>query len=197
MLRRSLVVYHEQNWSLREYHLVSPEEGSNHKSSEPTTRNKDMDQSRPLSIGNMLTAYLPADVDIRVEGDGTERIIVTEPGREGVLVYHRCPPSQSMPTSNATSPLTSSAYQSRIQDILILGDGHSAWGSFTLTGRIRAYDGLVTMVKEYTVREKGKWLYRGYVFGDTYKTFTGRWRDTWNPETVTGYEGACFMRKMG
>lgn len=35
--------------------------------------------------------------------------------------------------------------------ILLTGTGHSAWGRFILKGRVRAWDGMATLVKEYAV----------------------------------------------
>jgi hypothetical protein len=36
-------------------------------------------------------------------------------------------------------------------EILLTGTGHSAWGRFILKGRVRAWDGMATLVKEYAV----------------------------------------------
>ena len=40
-------------------------------------------------------------------------------------------------------------------EILVTGVGHSAWGRFILKGRIRAWDGLCSLVKEYAVSHPG------------------------------------------
>ena len=37
-------------------------------------------------------------------------------------------------------------------EILLTGTGHSAWGRFILKGRVRAWDGMASLVKEYAVR---------------------------------------------
>lgn len=34
-------------------------------------------------------------------------------------------------------------------DVIVAGEGHSTWGRFTLRGRVRPVDGLVTLVKQY------------------------------------------------
>lgn len=39
-----------------------------------------------------------------------------------------------------------------VKEIRIYGTGRSNWGSFKLTGRVRAFDGLVMLLKEYAVR---------------------------------------------
>lgn len=36
-----------------------------------------------------------------------------------------------------------------ITDTLITGEGHSSWGAFRLRGRIRPWDGMITLVKDY------------------------------------------------
>ena len=53
--------------------------------------------------------------------------------------------------------------------------GHSAWGQFLLKGRVRSYDGMFSITKEYTPDSRGRWLYRGYCVGGN---LVGRWRDT-------------------
>ena len=70
--------------------------------------------------------------------------------------------------------------------------GHSAWGQFLLKGRIRAYDGLFSLTKEYTLGSRGRWLYRGYVISGG--SLVGRWRDTHSPIDMNGYEGTFLVR---
>ena len=60
-------------------------------------------------------------------------------------------------------------------EILLTGSGHSAWGQFNLKGRVRSWDGMFTIIKEYTPDSRGRWIYRGYKVGDS---LVGRWRDT-------------------
>ncbi|KAK0541613.1 hypothetical protein OC845_006972, partial [Tilletia horrida] len=80
-----------------------------------------------------------------------------------------------------------------VDEVLISGVGHSAWGHFILRGRIRAWDGLVTLVKEYRPDGRGRWRYRGYlVAGDR---LVGRWRDTFSPPHMSGYEGCFLLRR--
>ncbi|KAI5476237.1 hypothetical protein MNV49_007937 [Pseudohyphozyma bogoriensis] len=76
-------------------------------------------------------------------------------------------------------------------EILLTGSGHSAWGQFVLKGRIRSYDGMFTVTKDYASdvlnrESRGRWLYRGYVVGGN---MVGRWRDTHTPDDLNGYEG--------
>lgn len=60
-------------------------------------------------------------------------------------------------------------------EILLSGTGHSAWGQFVLKGRVRAWDGMFSIVKEYTPDSRGRWIYRGVLVGGN---LVGRWRDT-------------------
>ena len=49
---------------------------------------------------------------------------------------------------------------------------------------------MLIMTKEYRPDGRGKWLYRGYsVAGGK---LVGRWRDTFTPDNMYGYEG-CFL----
>ncbi|WVR04294.1 hypothetical protein IAU60_001294 [Kwoniella sp. DSM 27419] len=78
-------------------------------------------------------------------------------------------------------------------EMLLTGTGHSAWGKFILKGRVRGWDGMASLVKEYAPDSRGKWIYRGYVLaGDV---FVGRWRDTYTPETFVGYEGTFILNR--
>ncbi|OXB37669.1 hypothetical protein J007_02575 [Cryptococcus neoformans] len=78
-------------------------------------------------------------------------------------------------------------------ELLLTGTGHSAWGNFILKGRVRAWDGMASLVKEYAPDSRGKWIYRGYVLaGDI---FVGRWRDTYTPEAYVGYEGTFIVNR--
>jgi hypothetical protein len=72
-------------------------------------------------------------------------------------------------------------------EILLSGTGHSAWGKFVLRGRVRSWDGMLVMTKEYRPDGRGRWLYRGYVIAGN--RLVGRWRDTFTPEDMSGYEG--------
>ncbi|EIM88647.1 uncharacterized protein STEHIDRAFT_109023 [Stereum hirsutum FP-91666 SS1] len=139
------------------------------------------DQYCPLSMGDPLTAYLPMGVDISVVGGGQERLEVREPGRRETLVYYRCPlpsvPSTDAPTAPSTSnplaasmtttttttttqdklePVTQPTYQRHVHEVLLTGEGHSAWGQFNLVGRVRPYDGLVSLSKVYLDGDRGK-----------------------------------------
>ncbi|CEH19380.1 hypothetical protein CBOM_06708 [Ceraceosorus bombacis] len=79
---------------------------------------------------------------------------------------------------------------SEAYEILLSGTGHSAWGRFILRGRIRSWDGMMIMTKEYRPDGRGRWLYRGYAVAGG--RLVGRWRDTFTPENMSGYEG-CFL----
>jgi hypothetical protein len=64
-------------------------------------------------------------------------------------------------------------------ELILSGTGHSAWGRFNLSGRVRLWDGLVYLLKDYAPENRGRWLYRGYVVGGG--SMVGRWRDTFSP----------------
>jgi len=79
-------------------------------------------------------------------------------------------------------------------EIILYGKGHSAWGHFLLKGRVRPWDGLFSLVKEYVGQGRGRWLYRGYVTAGK-PTLVGRWRDTFTTAEVAGYEGSFVMSR--
>ncbi|SPO19894.1 uncharacterized protein UTRI_00290_B [Ustilago trichophora] len=80
-------------------------------------------------------------------------------------------------------------------EIVLSGTGHSAWGRFVVRGRVRSWDGMLIMTKEYRPDGRGKWLYRGYsVAGGK---LVGRWRDTFTPDNMYGYEGCFLFQRRG
>lgn len=93
------------------------------------------------------------------------------------------------PSFGADEPTENSSMGSQGHrcEILLSGTGHSAWGHFVLRGRVRSWDGMVSMTKEYRPDGRGRWLYRGYVTAGN--KMVGRWRDTFTPQDMSGYEG--------
>ncbi|KAG8939565.1 hypothetical protein FRC00_013802, partial [Tulasnella sp. 408] len=53
-------------------------------------------------------------------------------------------------SNHAASSSAGHEDEEQILDTLITGSGHSAWGPFTLRGRVRQWDGLVTVLKDYS-----------------------------------------------
>ncbi|KAF8761334.1 mitochondrial carrier family [Rhizoctonia solani] len=87
-------------------------------------------------------------------------------------------------------------FEEQILDTLITGEGHSSWGSFKLRGRIRAWDGMIILVKDYdgpNTQGRGRWLYKGYVVSGG--NWVGRWRDTFTSELLSGYEGVFSVTR--
>ncbi|KAJ1300685.1 hypothetical protein OPQ81_002332 [Rhizoctonia solani] len=87
-------------------------------------------------------------------------------------------------------------FQEEILDTLITGEGHSSWGSFKLRGRIRAWDGMIIIVKDYdgpNTQGRGRWLYKGYLVSGG--NWVGRWRDTFTSERLSGYEGVFSVTR--
>ncbi|KEI37590.1 uncharacterized protein L969DRAFT_96118 [Mixia osmundae IAM 14324] len=79
-------------------------------------------------------------------------------------------------------------------EVLLSGSGHSAWGQFTLQGRIRTWDGHFSLVKKYTPDARGAWLYRGQSLGKD--CLVGRWRDTFTRVDQVGYEARLFFLSL-
>ncbi|TIA91768.1 hypothetical protein E3P99_00891 [Wallemia hederae] len=88
---------------------------------------------------------------------------------------------QDTTSVNDTPPINDILIQSDTMDedkeIGLSGLGHSSWGRFTLRGKVRAWDGMFMLCKEYTPDRRGKWFYRGYSLPGG--VLVGRWRDTY------------------
>ncbi|KIM61866.1 hypothetical protein SCLCIDRAFT_120843 [Scleroderma citrinum Foug A] len=140
----------------------------------------DLKVMRPLALGDALSAFFPNGTRIRELSGSLE---VHELGREETLQYARS--------------VRSGMGDPSIVDIIIIGEGHSAWGQFSLYGRIRPLDGLISLIKEYVEGDRGRWFYRGFLVGNVNGQLSGRWRDTHSPPDVFGYEGCFIMSRRG
>lgn len=101
-------------------------------------------------------------------------------------------------------------------ELQLHGVGHSAWGKCVLRGRVRRWDGMMTLLKKYDGLESQCWLYRGYLTPEgamgacwvgfgwfeclcfvndffLWGNLVGRWRDTFTPTHLNGYEGPFVM----
>lgn len=170
-----MVVRHRQTWKLREHHLLAADPSRSDSGIE-----LDSDCVEPLPAGDPLRSYFPTGTQIRESRDGLQ---VQEPNRKDIILYQRAS------VVSDTCGLESRGVA--VQDIIITGEGHSAWGQFNLVGRVRPSDGFVSLSKEYVDGDRGKWLYRGYLVGNVNANLAGRWRDTLTPTDTQGYEG-CF-----
>ncbi|KAJ7222213.1 hypothetical protein GGX14DRAFT_662881 [Mycena pura] len=188
ILQKSVIVRHRQTWKLREHHFVK--HGATYRPPTPGDNlcdggNSDggIDNSHPLSAGDPLRAYLPTESRILETSDGLK---VHDPHHLTDVQYHRAATGLNERDGDTNESET------RVQDIIITGEGHSAWGQFNLVGRVRPCDGFISLCKEYIDHDRGKWIYRGYLVGNVNSNLAGRWRDTLSPAAVPGYEG-CFL----
>ncbi|WVQ78766.1 hypothetical protein IAT38_000857 [Cryptococcus sp. DSM 104549] len=81
------------------------------------------------------------------------------------------------------------------KEILITGRCRTSWGWAKVRGRVRAWDGLVTLCLAYGREPSARWLWRGYLH--TGGHLVGRWRDTFTPENMRGYEGGFGLLRAG
>lgn len=178
VLQRSLVAQHRQTWKLREYHLLEDS------LSEEGLHDVIPSHSKVTSLaaGNPSRGYIPNGTQIHESGD---ELIIHDPTQPEPIVYH----SWTSIRKNAKKDETGRA---KVKDVFITGEGHSAWGQFSLIGRVRPCDGFISLSKEYIDGDRGKWLYRGYLVGDANGNLSGRWRDTLTQPQQSGYEG-CFV----
>jgi len=183
VIQRTVEGLHQQTWKLREHHLVTIDNSG----SDSGIELDDLDNStavNSLNPGDPLYAYFPVGTQVKEYRDG---LTVQEPGRDRALRYQR------ISTIDAQKRDADAVVY--VQDIIITGEGHSAWGQFNIVGRVRPCDGFVSLCKEYIDDDRGKWLYRGYLVGNAVGNFAGRWRDTVSPAPVFGYEGSFAMSR--
>ncbi|KAF5329453.1 hypothetical protein D9619_009109 [Psilocybe cf. subviscida] len=171
IIQGSAVGRHQHTWKLREHYLLGAE-------ATDTDSGVDLEiDDAPLRAGDPLRSYFPTGSQLTEHRDG---VTVHDTQTERVYQYQR------------PSALSGGLH---VRDIIITGEGHSAWGQFNLVGRIRPGDGLISVAKDYVDGDRGKWLYRGYLVGDVSGNLSGRWRDTLSPVNSAGYEGCFFMSR--
>ncbi|KAJ7153448.1 hypothetical protein C8R43DRAFT_446153 [Mycena crocata] len=191
ILQKSVIVRHRQTWKLREHHFVAANSASPVPGNHPSPASdyeEDSDNANPLSAGDPLRAYFPTGTHIKETREGLE---VRDPNRPAELRYTRAAVGANIPPNDNQNE-SDSLSRVQVQDIIITGEGHSAWGQFNLVGRVRPCDGFISLCKEYLDHDRGKWIYRGYLVGNINSNLAGRWRDTLSPAAVPGYEG-CFL----
>ncbi|KAG8872205.1 hypothetical protein FRB97_007876 [Tulasnella sp. 331] len=147
-----------QIWRTKEFHLYSsgvtdylrrtPPESYDH--ALPDADPEDDSSSVILSTGPALNAFFPEKTLLREAHGGLE---VYEPGKQGYLFYKEYVPSSTGEV--ASPPIDADEEEDRILDTIITGSGHSAWGPFSVRGRVRTWDGLLTAVKDYSYSGTG------------------------------------------
>ncbi|PPQ80352.1 hypothetical protein CVT25_003635 [Psilocybe cyanescens] len=176
VIQKGVVGRHQQTWKLREHHLLP----FDHSDSDSGI-DMDADSVTPLHAGDPLRSYFPIGTQIREHREG---VTVQGSGSPHIRRYLRASALETQANREDRPPC--------VQDIIITGEGHSAWGQFNLVGRVRPCDGFISLSKDYVDGDRGKWLYRGYLVGNANGNLAGRWRDTLSPADVPGYEG-CFV----
>ncbi|KAF8900431.1 hypothetical protein CPB84DRAFT_1680454 [Gymnopilus junonius] len=177
IIQKGVVGRHQQTWKLREHHLLS----SDHSDSDSGI-GMDIDDPTPLPGGDPLRSYFPTGTQLREHKKG---LTIQDSASTEARRYYRA-------SVSSTQRGESNEGKRKVRDIILTGEGHSAWGQFNLVGRIRPCDGFVSLSKDYVDGDRGKWLYRGYLVGTANGNLAGRWRDTLSPADVPGYEG-CFV----
>ncbi|KAF8970670.1 hypothetical protein BDZ97DRAFT_1790416 [Flammula alnicola] len=172
IIQKCVVGRHQQTWKLREHHLVTDPTDSD------SGIDMEVDNIIPLRAGDPLRSYFPTGTQIMENRSG---LTVQDSVTGQVYRYMRTSVKRDEEQNEAS-----------VKDIIITGEGHSAWGQFNLVGRVRPCDGFISLSKDYVDGDRGKWLYRGYLVGNANGNFAGRWRDTLSPAEVPGYEG-CFV----
>ncbi|KAJ3542338.1 hypothetical protein NMY22_g3541 [Coprinellus aureogranulatus] len=84
---------------------------------------------QPLSPGDPLRSFFIEGTRLTETEVG---LAAQDPGSESPLLYTRA-----------------GTKHGKIVDVIITGEGHSAWGQFSLTGRVRPCDGFISLSKDY------------------------------------------------
>lgn len=194
-------------FELREHHCLYP--------NEPVGPGKD-----DLDGEDFLNAWLPRDCEIKHLNDAIE---VYDPTTRSSTCYETYQPQgpsgppyspqvyQKLQDSGICNEWIEDSQdaddeedfavheQSGVRDILITGqtgEKHgAAWGHFNIIGRVRPWDGMVTLLRTPRDPEQahsGKWVFRGYVHD---QNFVGRWRETNTAPDTDGYEGGFVVAK--
>ncbi|KAJ7270648.1 hypothetical protein B0H12DRAFT_1229147 [Mycena haematopus] len=133
ILQKSVIVRHRQTWKLREHHFIV--------STGPAPSSV-FDAAHPLAAGDPLRAYIPPGTHINETHDGLE---VRDPSCPTEIRYYRF----ATGSNTCNNVKHDGQPQVEVQDIIITGEGHSAWGQFNLVGRVRPCDGFISLCKEY------------------------------------------------
>jgi hypothetical protein len=133
-MQNILVAQHKQTWRLREYYLY----GSSFPSDTSLQCGNEDSDPEPVASGNALHAYFPIGIHIEETEKGL-KIMVS--GKKPLLYEHA-----DLQDKNRTTKMET---KRRIIDIIITGEGHSSWGEFRLTGRVRPCDGFISLSKDY------------------------------------------------
>jgi hypothetical protein len=92
--------------------------------------------SDPLSDGDPLRAWLPVEATFESSPNG--ELSVWDPITGLYVTYN-----------SKDSNVRGEGEGGEVKDVLITGEGHSAWGQFNLYGRVRPSDGFFCVSKEY------------------------------------------------
>ncbi|CAE6506074.1 unnamed protein product [Rhizoctonia solani] len=199
-------------WRIREHHLV------HRRRRFPLGRTDDEVTGEILPVGDVLDAYIPQAAQFIHHGEpsefSTRPLEVRIPDSTTPLGYRSYnyttldvptdPPPTQIQTNSAMSVPDSMdldqpqppklgdgdhEFEEKILDTLITGEGNSPSGSFKLRGRVRAWDGMIILTKEYDSLNsgRGRGLYKGHLVSGG-GNWVGRWRDTFTPVHLNGYE---------
>jgi len=86
-----------------------------------------------LPYGSVLDGFIPQGYNLQ---ERDHHLTVTDLAGNEVSQYNRW-------RNGDTNP------EDRDRDIILIGEGHSNWGSFSLCGRVRKPDGFVGILKRY------------------------------------------------
>lgn len=181
-LERSGIAQHRQTWRLQEHHLLRPRNAPNTLTVERAAFASGPDME--TDAHSALSGYFVAQTRL-VKSTSRLTLEVTTPGKTA-LTYNTW-------TEAGYVGLDGETEEYEVEDVIVTGEGHSAWGQFQLLGRVRPCDGFMNLRKTYLNSDRGQWLYRGFLVGGEQGNISGRWRDTMSEDELGGYEGCFFL----
>jgi hypothetical protein len=182
-LERSGIAQHRQTWRLQEHHLLRPRNAST--TSPPTRAAFVARSSTEVDTHSALSGYFVAQTRLLQSSSSRLTLEVKAPDEEPLTYYTW--------TDVGYVGLDGESEDFEVEDVIVTGQGHSAWGQFQLLGRVRPCDGFLNLRKTYINSDRGQWLYRGFLVGGEQGNISGRWRDTMSESELGGYEGCFFL----
>lgn len=145
-------------------------------------------------IGNgVLNGWRPSGIEI-AEAEG--KLDIFNPETRDHHVYGAHVPIQEFLDEHMARSDINAPFQNGVWDIVLTAKSHDdyaqVWGHDRYFGRVRAWDGLVLLVRERR-HGVGRWIFHGYIYNG--QNLVGRWRETGTPVTSQGLEGVWGMVK--
>ncbi|GJJ06053.1 hypothetical protein Clacol_000241 [Clathrus columnatus] len=179
-----LVVQQPIEFCVREYYQIDPKECLSFN-----------DMSTDGTGTGALQGWQPSGMEVE---EASGKLDIFDPRAKQRHIYQSSIPIKDILDEYMANSDSSSPYDNDVWDIILTARTHDdyadIWGRDRYFGRIRAWDGLVLLVRERR-HDAGRWIFYGYIYSG--QNLVGRWRETGTPITSQGLEGVWGMVKSG